>query len=116
MIRVRTRWAAVAVVLAATWCTAARAEFVVLHAAPWQQAQASSSWATLAPLLRVAEAFDAVPGTRIVVRYPGGDAGNAWARSVRDRLVAMGIASHHIELQPGSGYADALVLETAAPR
>jgi hypothetical protein len=112
----RTMWTAAAVAIAAAWCTAAGAEAVVLHAAPWHQAQASSSWATLPPLVRVAEAFDAEPGTRIVVRYPGGDAGNAWARAVRDRLVAMGIASRHIELQPGSGYADALVLEAEAPR
>jgi hypothetical protein len=47
-----------------------------------------------------------------VIRYPGGDAGNAWAEAVRDWLVALGVASKRIVLEPGSSSPDALTLLT----
>jgi hypothetical protein len=101
---------------AALWSVSVHAGIVVLGAAQWREAGTAAAWSRLEPLARTVEAFDAGAGARILVRYPGGDAGNVWARQVRDRLVAMGIASRHIELQPGSGYADSLVLETVASR
>ena len=46
----------------------------------------------------------------LIVRYPGGDAGNQWAINVRSRLVSLGIESRHIEIQPGSGIEDTLLI------
>ncbi len=46
----------------------------------------------------------------LIVRYPGGDAGNQWAIEVRNRLVSLGIESKHIEIQPGSGIEDTLLI------
>lgn len=46
----------------------------------------------------------------MIVRYPGGDAGNQWAVEVRNRLVSLGIESKHIEIQPGSGIEDTLLI------
>ena len=40
---------------------------------------------------------------QIEIRYPGGDAGNAWALVVQAWLVALGVASSDIVLEPGSG-------------
>lgn len=64
------------------------------------------------PELRRA-ALDWIEGRsqRLTIRYPGGEEGVLWARELRDWLVALGIASAHIELLPGTPEADALVIE-----
>ena len=46
----------------------------------------------------------------LIIRYPGGDVGNQWAVEVRDRLVSFGVESKHIEIQPGSGIEDTLLI------
>ncbi|MGB1111071.1 MAG: hypothetical protein ACPG4N_11995 [Gammaproteobacteria bacterium] len=43
------------------------------------------------------------PGSRIVVRYPGGEEGLLWANDLRDWLVASGVESSAIVLLAGSG-------------
>ena len=48
---------------------------------------------------------------RIEIRYPGGDAGNVWALEVHSWLIAMGLASTDIVLEPGSGDPQALKLQ-----
>ena len=47
---------------------------------------------------------------RILIRYPGGDAGRQWARAVQRWLVAYGVPWEYIELQAGSGAADEIAL------
>ncbi len=47
---------------------------------------------------------------RILIRYPGGDAGRQWARVVQRWLVAYGVPWEYIELQAGSGAADEMAL------
>lgn len=47
----------------------------------------------------------------IRIRYPGGDRGSTWARELQSWLIALGVASAHTELAPGSGFVDAIVLE-----
>jgi len=46
----------------------------------------------------------------VTIRYPGGDKGNAWALELREWLVALGIPSNYIVLEPGSGGQDRLLL------
>ena len=47
---------------------------------------------------------------QVTIRYPGGDKGNAWALELREWLVALGIPSNYIVLEPGSGGQDRLLL------
>ena len=46
----------------------------------------------------------------IVIRYPGGDFGRQWADQLHDWLVSFGVPTRHLELHPGSGAADRLVV------
>lgn len=55
--------------------------------------------------------FEKTPDSQIMIRYPGGDLGNAWAFDVRNWLVSLGIAAENIILEPGSDSADTLILE-----
>ena len=48
----------------------------------------------------------------IVIRYPGGDPGRQWAQEIYDWLVSFGVPTRYLELEPGSGAADRVVLAT----
>jgi len=94
----------------------AAAERVELGPELWQLPRSGRMVSGLDPLRRIVEEFERDPAQRVAIRHPGGDAGTAWATEVRDWLVAMGIASEHIVLLPGTGLArDGLVLETGQP-
>ena len=89
----------------------AQATGVTIQAAQWTRSPASVGLTAQAPLRQVIRSLDRDPAPRLVIRYPGGDVGSAWAMEVRDWLVALGVASSRMELQPGSGAADAIVIE-----
>jgi hypothetical protein len=57
----------------------------------------------------------AVEGSRLYIRYPGGESGNLWALELRDWLVALGLPLERIVVSPGSARADELLLFVAAP-
>lgn len=65
-------------------------------------------------LQRLVNDYEKSDGGRIVIRYPGGDRGDAWAIELRDWLVALGINSSHILLEPGSGIPETIVLHVEA--
>jgi len=91
---------------------AVRAEQAELPLAQWPTPPSGESVASLESVKRIVMAFDQEESERIVIRYPGGDAGTAWAEELRDWLVALGISSSRVLLQPGSGKAETIVLET----
>lgn len=63
------------------------------------------------PQLRSAIAhFDERASATMVIRYPGGDQGDEWAKSLRDVLVSLGIRLSEIVLEPGSGLPETLLL------
>jgi hypothetical protein len=94
--------------------TLAFAEETTLNQQQWQDLKPRNGQtvAGLAPVRDIVTALDKTPGQHVVIRYPGGDAGNAWAEAVRDWLVALGVASKRIVLEPGSSSPDALTLLT----
>mgnify|MGYP001452423937 FL=1 len=49
-------------------------------------------------------------GHNVIIRYPGGDEGNAWAVEFKEWLVSFGLPSHYVSLQPGSGGEDKLLI------
>ncbi len=53
---------------------------------------------------------------RLIVRYPGGDAGNEWALDLRAMLISLGIESKYIMLEPGSGIDETMVVIVASNR
>ncbi|MDD3517164.1 MAG: hypothetical protein PHQ14_02355 [Chromatiales bacterium] len=55
------------------------------------------------PGLRAAVAeLDAAPDRRLLIRYPGGEAGMLWVAQLRSWLVALGIPSEVIDAEPGA--------------
>ncbi len=53
---------------------------------------------------------------QLIVRYPGGDAGNEWALDLRAKLISLGIESEYIVLEPGSGIDETMVVIVAPKR
>lgn len=49
-------------------------------------------------------------GAVLEIAFPGGEAGRLWAGELRDRLVALGLESGRIQLDPATGGAVGLVL------
>ncbi len=89
----------------------------------WQGTVARGDWeraagdpVALDAVRQLLDRFEEVPGVRVYVRHPGGDAGSLWGLEMRDRLVACGIPVQHLELQPGSGGLDILHLSMVDER
>lgn len=43
-----------------------------------------------------------LPGSQLLIRYPGGDEGALWLSELRSWLISLGISSQRIESTPGS--------------
>ena len=78
----------------------------------WVKIKNATSVLQLPALQRVVSEFEANEKSKIVIQYPGGDEGNDWAIELRNWLVALGISSHEIQMQPGSGVPQAIVIKT----
>jgi hypothetical protein len=77
----------------------------------WDQVRSAVSVLQLPALQRVVSRLEMAPNANMVIRYPGGDDGNAWAIELRNWLVALGVGLDVIELQPGSGVRQAISIE-----
>lgn len=55
------------------------------------------------------------PGGRLLIRYPGGDAGTLWMNELRSWLVSLGVPSTKIETVPGSANGQVIELEVLPP-
>ena len=82
----------------------------------WPKRRSAYAVLELDPVRAVLSVFSEDGDQNVIVRYPGGDGGNAWALEVREWLVALGVPSHFITLEPGSGgEARLLILVEATP-
>ena len=81
----------------------------VLARADWPVVRNGEAVAGIAAVRETVRAMDGGDGRRMVVRHPPGAVGVAWAVELREWLVALGVASARIILEPGDGE-DALVL------
>jgi hypothetical protein len=84
---------------------------VKLDADEWGAPQSGQEVLAREPVRKILEAYAAAPNGTVSIRYPGGDRGTAWAQELRGWLVAFGIGSAHIALEPGSGDGDVVRLE-----
>lgn len=103
-----------AVVCAALWWPGALRAEEVIHYQDWLRLKGPTSLLQLPALQRVVDQFEAADDSVVIVRYPGGDEGNAWALQLRDWLVALGITSDEIRLEPGSGVPQGIVIRAEA--
>jgi hypothetical protein len=76
----------------------------------WPERRSAHIMLELNPVRAVLSVFSEKGGQNVIVRYPGGDGGNAWALEFREWLVAFGVPSDFITLEPGSGGADRLLI------
>ena len=76
----------------------------------WPIHENGSSVMDLPQVRSILKKFEEADGMSIEIRYPGGDAGRQWAVSVAGWLVSFGIPVGYMELLPGSGGPDQLVL------
>jgi hypothetical protein len=54
--------------------------------------------------------FDENNRIHIVIQYPGGDPGMQWATELYGWLVSFGVPTRYLELEPGSGAVDQLIV------
>ncbi|MDJ0956964.1 MAG: hypothetical protein QNI91_08915 [Arenicellales bacterium] len=78
----------------------------------WVKVKNATTLLQLPALQRVVNEFEKKEQSKIVIRHPGGDGGNEWAIELRDWLVALGISTEEIQLQPGSGVPQAIAITT----
>ena len=76
----------------------------------WPKRRNAHAMLELDSVRAVLSVFSEKEGQNVIVRHPGGDSGNAWALEFREWLVALGVPSHFITLEPGSGGADRLLI------
>jgi hypothetical protein len=81
-----------------------------LHYQDWPQQRSAYAVLKLDSVQAVLSVFSEEEGQNVIVRHPGGDGGNSWAIEFREWLVALGVPSHFITLEPGSGWADRLLI------
>jgi len=59
--------------------------------------------------------LQATPGGRLLIRYPGGDAGTLWMTELHSWLVSLGLSSADMERVPGSANSQVIELEVLLP-
>lgn len=98
----------IGILLLLTLRPAAAAELITR--AEWPAVRSGTAIVRIPALQRVMRQFEGMEQGVIVIRYPGGDRGNEWALELRDWLVALGVASSQLLLEPGSGVPDTIVI------
>ena len=74
----------------------------ILKASEWNVPRTADTVLAMPALHQTIEAYNKQPKAKIQIHYPGGDEGTLWVTELRSWLVALGVASQHIELLPGS--------------
>ncbi len=75
---------------------------LTLTADQWPSPRNGQSVAMLPPLAAAMQDMIAAPDSRLALRHPRSDEGNAWAQELRDWLVALGVSSDRIEMIPAA--------------
>ena len=76
----------------------------------WARPRTGADVSAMPPLRDAVQSMLNTPGSRLAMRYPGGDAGNLWAQELFDWLVSLGIEPAMIVMQPGSAFDDRIEL------
>ena len=83
----------------------------ILSAADWARPRTGEYVVQLPAVRDAVQALDRVPGSSLVIRFPGGEDGTLMAHELKDWLVALGLASDRIRLSQGLGQGGVVVLQ-----
>ena len=83
----------------------------LLSRAEWPMVRSGGTLLNMPSLQRVVAKLDRTENGRLIIRHPGGDRGSIWAKDLRDWLIALGVGSESIVLEPASGIPDTVVLD-----
>src|SRR5690606_35794556 len=73
-----------------------------LSAADWQAPPSAQGVLALEPVAAAVRDWQAAPAGRLLIRYPAGEAGAAWAEELAGCLGARGVRGAQLALQPGA--------------
>jgi phage baseplate assembly protein W len=82
----------------------------IIDALLWARPRTGEAVSAMPPLRNAVQSMLNTPGSRLAVRYPGGDAGGLWAEELFDWLISLGIEADMIVMQPGSAFEDRIEL------
>ncbi|MDT8404462.1 hypothetical protein [Sulfuriflexus sp.] len=74
----------------------------VLTAEMWARPRSGQAVLSMSPVRTAIRDLLNTPGSRLLVRYPGGDEGSIWAEELQGWLISLGIEPTLIEMRPGS--------------
>ena len=83
---------------------------LVLDYKDWPKRRSADTVLELDSIREILFHFSERVGYKVIVRHPGGDSGSGWAVEFREWLVAFGVPSDYIILEPGSGGLDQLLV------
>ena len=87
----------------------------ILTAEQWAVPRNVETIIQMPALARAMAELQATPGGRLLIRYPGGDAGSLWLTELHSWLVALGLSSTEMEIVPGSANSQVIELEVLPP-
>jgi len=82
----------------------------------WPKIQTSTNILELPQIREILGNFDESKEHIIEIRFPGGAEGRLWGESIAEWLTAFGVPGNHLDVLPGSGAADRVVLEILESR
>jgi hypothetical protein len=87
----------------------------ILTAEQWAVPRNVESIIQMPALASAMAELQATPGGRLLIRYPGGDAGTLWMTELHSWLVSLGLSSADMERVPGSANSQVIELEVLLP-
>jgi hypothetical protein len=89
---------------------------VTITAEQWARPRSGRTVAAFPGLAGLVAQLESAPDKHLALRFAPGDEAVLWAEELRAWLVALGLPSARLALEPGSPDADRLMLELRSPR
>lgn len=83
----------------------------LLHANEWSVPKKATTLLAMPAIKNSMNKLKINAQSRLKIKYPGGDEGTLWVNELRSWLVALGLSSKRIELEPGSAISTTIELE-----
>jgi len=104
--------AAIILLMAGTGIAQARAaDGWRLDASDWARPRSGVALVGMAPLPEVVRSWSEADGKDIAILHAGGEAGELWARELRDWFIALGVPGNRVRLEVGGAGPASLRLE-----